>query len=153
MAEGDRMDLAARVADLVRPVVEDMGFELVETTFRRERPGWVLRLVIFSPAGVTLDDCVRVSREAGYLLEAEDPLPGAYHLEVSSPGLDRPLTCAADFRRYPGHPVRVVLADEPEPLVGRIGAVGDDAVEIETGEGVTRVEYGRLVKARLEIGV
>ena len=145
-------DLAGRVADIVRPVVEDLGFELVETIFRRERQGWVLRLVIFSPDGVTLDDCVRVSREAGYLLEVEDPLPGSYNLEVSSPGLDRPLTCAADFRRYPGHPVRIILEGEPEPLVGRIGAAGDEAVEIELdGGGAVEVAYGRLIKARLEI--
>ena len=148
---GEQTDLAARAAEIVRPAVEGLGFELVETTFRRERQGWVLRLVIFRPEGVGVEDCARVSREAGYLLEGDDPLPGSYHLEVSSPGLDRPLRSAADFRRYPGHLVRIVLADEPEPLVGRIGAADEEAVEIDTGGETARIAYAAMLKARLEI--
>jgi len=143
--------LEGRIAGIVRPVVEDLGFELVELTLRPENKGLALRLVIFTPVGVTLDDCAAVSREVGYLLEVEDPIPGRFRLEVSSPGLDRPLMTAADFRRYPGHLVRVVRADAPEPISGRIGEVGDDRVEILTAEGKAEVLYGLLLKAKLEI--
>ncbi len=148
----DRRDLEGRIEAIVKPVVEDLGFELVETTFRRESNGWVLRLVIFSPAGVSLDDCARVSHEVGYLLEVEDPVPGRYSLEVSSPGLDRPLKTAADFRRYPGKPVRLILINEPEPVTGRIAGVDDDQVRIELDDGtVIDVAYGELIKAKLVI--
>ncbi len=144
-------DIEGRIAALVRPVVDDFGFELVEIVFRRENHGWILRLVIFSPTGVTLDDCARVSREAGYLLEVEDLVPGRYRLEVSSPGLDRPLRNAADFRRYPGHAVRLVLIDAPEPVVGRIGEVDEQRVVIELDDRSMEVPYALIVKAHLVI--
>ena len=74
---------------MLEPALEGLGYELVDLEYRREERGWVVRLFVDSEAGVNLDDCVKVSREVGVLLEVEDPVPQAYNLEVSSPGMDR----------------------------------------------------------------
>ena len=95
--------LIARLAAMLEPLVVDLELELVELQFRREPAGWVLRLIIDGPQGISLDDCSRVSREAGHLLEVEDPIEWPYRLEVSSPGLDsRCTTCGGTCTNSPG---------------------------------------------------
>ena len=84
--------MESKLVDLLEPVVEAAGFELVHVEFVTGNNA-VLRLYIDAPGGIQVEDCEAVSREVSALLDVEDPLPGAYHLEVSSPGLDRPLTC------------------------------------------------------------
>lgn len=96
-----------KIRALVLPVLEEKGRELVDVEYQREGQGWVLRLYIDQPGGVTLDACVEVSREVGVLLEVEDPIETAYNLEVSSPGLDRPLTKPADFERFSGRLAKI----------------------------------------------
>lgn len=100
---------------LIEPVVEAIGCELVHVEFVTGNQS-VLRLYIDAPGGIEVEDCERVSREVSGVLDVEDPLPGNYHLEVSSPGLDRPLTKPAHFERFVGEQVRVWLR---EPLEGR----------------------------------
>ena len=108
------------VETLAGPALEAEGFDLIEVQYRRERGGWVLRLFVDRAfetepsagvqtpgSGVTLDDCVTISKEIGRLLEAHDVIPGPYNLEVSSPGLDRPLKKLADFVHFTGRLVRV----------------------------------------------
>ncbi len=105
------------VAELVRPHAERIarreGCTLVDLRHLFEGGGWMLRVVIDCESGVNVEHCARVSRQLSAVLDVEDLLPGAYRLEVSSPGLDRPLLVAADFRRYAGHRVRI-LAGEPD---------------------------------------
>ncbi len=108
-------ELVNTVRMQLEPVLEDLGYECVDIEFKREPQGQVLRIFIDKPGGVTLDDCVSVSREVGSLLEVDDPIPGAYRLEVSSPGLDRPLTKPADFERFAGQQIKVKTRIKLDP--------------------------------------
>src|SRR5688572_23787016 len=89
--------IEARLRALAEEMASRSGYELVDLEYRRESSGWMVRLFIDRPGGVTLEDCQRVSQEFGTLLEVEDPIPHPFHLEVSSPGLDRPLRKQADY--------------------------------------------------------
>lgn len=148
------MEFVSRVASLVEPVVQEAGCELVEVQFQRENRGWVLRLVIDSEKGVTLDECVLVSREVGNLLEIEDVIDRAYNLEVSSPGLDRPLKGLQDFQRFRGRKAKVVTResiDRQQVFIGPIEAVDNDVIILKTEHGTVRIPYSQVSKARLEI--
>lgn len=145
---------ADRIHALIEPLVTDMGYELVEVVVRTERIGLVLRIVIYQESGISIDDCATVSREVSRLLEVEDPLPGAYHLEVSSPGLDRPLRTERDFARNLGERVRVVRTDNDGgtgTTTGTIAGVNAEAVTIDTGAGHAEIPLADVKKAKLVI--
>ncbi len=91
-----------QVEQLVLPVVADLGLELVDIEYQREAHGWVLRLYLDKDGGITLDDCAEASREISTLLDVEDIVDSVYTLEVSSPGIERPLKKLADFERFSG---------------------------------------------------
>jgi ribosome maturation factor RimP len=129
---------------LVEPYVRDAGFELIEVQCGREPSGWVVRLFIDAPAvggevsgtsagKVGLDDCERVSRDVSAALDVADSIPHAYQLEVSSPGLDRPLRRERDFARFVGESARIRLVDGVEGrrnFYGTLRAAKDGRVEI-----------------------
>src|SRR3972149_11734692 len=96
-----------RVRSLILPVVESQGMELVDVVFRREARGWVLRLLLDKPGGVTLEDCSEVSEQLSDLLDVEGVIDHPYTLEVSSPGLDRVLKTVQDFMRFTGRLARI----------------------------------------------
>jgi ribosome maturation factor RimP len=130
------------------------GVELIDLEFRREPVGWVLRLFIDKPGGVGLDDCRRVSEVVGTLLEVEDFIPHAYTLEVSSPGLTRPLTRDQDWDRALGRTIKVVTR---QPIAGRQDMTGK-LLEVQTSVLIldldgTSVEVPRnlVARARLEV--
>jgi ribosome maturation factor RimP len=100
-------ELISSIWAMVEPVLEPEGVELVELELKPEGGKWVLRLYIDSPHGVTLDDCELVSRQVGALLDMKDPIEHSYHLEVSSPGINRALRKKKDFDLFAGSPVRV----------------------------------------------
>jgi ribosome maturation factor RimP len=104
------------LASMLRPLVEGLGYELWELEYSPGRGSGLLRLYIDAASGITVDDCEVVSRAVSEWLDAEDPVPGHYTLEVSSPGIERPLRTAAQFARYVGETVLVELA---QPLDGR----------------------------------
>ena len=144
------MRAGEHLVDLIGPVVNGLGFELVGVEFDgRQR---VLRVYIDSPDGITLDDCSRVSHQLSGLLDVEDPIPGRYQLEVSSPGLDRPLSSLAHFERFKGETVRVQLE---RPIEGRrtfkarLLGVEDDCVILSEGGTTLRIPYEAIEKARL----
>lgn len=146
--------LVLKLTQLVAPVVEDFGCELVELQFRREAPGWVLRLVIDNELGIGIDDCAKVSREVAHLLEVEDPIEQSYSLEVSSPGLDRPLKNERDFVRCKGKKAKVVVRepiDGQNAFVGLIEEVTQESVTLRTDHGIIEVPFARMKKARLVI--
>lgn len=146
--------LVRRLTELAAPVVEDFGCELVELQFRREAPGWVLRLVIDNENGVGIDDCARISREVAHLLEVEDLIEHAYSLEVSSPGLDRPLKSEKDFVRCKGKKAKVVVRepiDGQNQCIGLIEDVTRESVTLRTGHGTIEIPFTRMKKARLVI--
>jgi ribosome maturation factor RimP len=146
--------VADYVAGMAEPILVEMGLELVEVQFRREQAGWILRLIIFRPTGITVEDCAIVSREVGNLLDVEDVIEQPYHLEVSSPGLDRPLKTARDFGRYRGQKVKVVAktqtADHQE-IIGVIGEVMEGSVTLVAGHERFEIPYDQIAKARLVI--
>jgi len=103
------------IRGLVSPILQAMSFELVELEYKPEGRNWVVRLFIDKPGGITLDDCVDVSREVGALLEVEDVIESSYRLEVSSPGLDRPLKKAQDYERFCGERVKIKTHEKLDP--------------------------------------
>lgn len=137
---------------LLEPAIEGLGYELIELESRVGGKDGVLRVFIDSEKGIDLDDCETVSRQISTLLDVEDPIPGRYSLEVSSPGLDRPLTKAEHFRRFAGEDIRVKLS---VPLEGRrnfrgaIRGVDDDSVEVEVDGELHRLPMARIASARL----
>ena len=125
-----RDTLAARLA----PLVEGLGYELWELEYSPGRGNGFLRLYIDAAAGITLDDCERVSRAVSEVLDAEDPIPGQYTLEVSSPGLERPLRTAEHFARFVGETVHVETLQAIEGrrrFMGALTAAGAETIEVE----------------------
>ena len=124
---------------LAEPYVRDAGLDLIEVQYGREQSGLVLRVFIDRPASgegagtITADDCERVSRDLSAALDVADRIPHAYKLEVSSPGLDRPLRRERDFERFLGESARIRLTDGVEGrrnFSGTLQAVKDGRVEI-----------------------
>ena len=145
-----------RVRDFSAELLSSRGMELVEVQFRREAGGWVLRLFIDREGGVTLEDCSMVSRELSDYLDVEDFIEQAYHLEVSSPGLDRPLYSLGDFKRFCGRNARVKLHEEingQRVVIGTIHQIRDEHIIemiLETGDSLM-FPYDAVNKARLLI--
>jgi ribosome maturation factor RimP len=122
------------LADLVRPVVEGLGYELWDLEYAPGRGVSLLRLYIDTPNGITLDDCERVSRAVSAMLDVEDPVPGHYTLEVSSPGFERSLRTSGQFAQFVGETVYVELAvplDGRRRYKGPLRAAGAETVEVE----------------------
>lgn len=139
---------------LAEPIAADFGLELVEVQFRREATGWVLRVIIDSEAGVSVDDCANVSREVSRILEVEDPIEQSYNLEVSSPGLDRPLKTERDFVRSRGRKVKIITRDPAggrNEFTGVIEDFADNTVFLDTAEGAEQIPLARIAKAKLLI--
>ena len=130
---------------LLEGPIEALGYEVVELEFHPQGRGGLLRVFIDKEAGVTVDDCEIVSRQVSAVLDVEDPIPGAYTLEVSSPGLDRPLRKAADFARFAGEQARIDLL---LPLEGRRRFAGT-LKGCEAGEVMIEVD-GVLYKLPLD---
>lgn len=142
-----------KVKRLLAGAVEGMGYELVGVEFHPRPDRSLLRVYIDSEQGITVDDCQRVSHQLGGVLDVEDLIAGRYALEISSPGLDRPLFEPQHFVRFAGSEVRVQLRDLLEgrrKLVGRLLGMREDDVVIVDGSGREwRVPLERIEKARL----
>ncbi len=126
--------LRDELAGLLRPVVEARGCDLWEIEYVPGRGNGLLRLYIDSPAGITVDDCERVSRAVSEVLDASDPIPGHYTLEVSSPGLERPLRTARHFAPYVGEKVLVEMVHavhERRRFKGPLVAAGEETIEVD----------------------
>lgn len=149
------MAAVERLTQLLEPVITGLGYELVGLEYHPNRKRGVLRIFIDSPSGIGVDDCARVSHQVSGVLDVEDPLPGEYNLEVSSPGLDRPIFKPEDFNRFAGERVRLRLQgtlDGRRRFRGRlIGLEGDDVVVEEPDGGTARVPLDRVDKAHVEL--
>jgi ribosome maturation factor RimP len=143
-----------QVEAVARPVLEELGLELLEVQYRREQNGWVLRLTIDRLDGVSLDDCAAASREIGQLLDIEDFIDQAYNLEVSSPGLDRPLKSIGDFQRFKGRKAKIKtiapIAGE-HVFIGRIEQTEGETIILDVGPKEVRIPFSEVAKARLEV--
>jgi ribosome maturation factor RimP len=144
--------LRERLIALIEPVLARLGYELVDLEFAPGRAHGVLRLFIDRAAGITLDDCAAVSREVSALLDAEDPIPHGYTLEVSSPGFDRVLRTQAHFGRFVGSRVFVELK-EPRAgrrrYTGKLLTVDEAGIELEVDREHVAMTFAEIGKARL----
>jgi ribosome maturation factor RimP len=148
-------EIISRVEELVQPLVEAWGTELVDVEYTRPRRGRsTLRLFLDRPGGITLEDLTRLSRVVGELLEVHDLIPGSYHLEVSSPGLTRELKKPADYRRYQGRLVRITTR---APWEGRqvhrgiLQGLENEQVCVQEGDSVCCIPLREIARARLDI--
>ena len=138
--------------DLLEPVIAGLGYELVEIEYQPNPKHGVLRIFIDHEQGIGLEDCKQVSDQVSALLDVEDPIPGKYNLEVSSPGLDRPLRTIEDYERFTGEIARIKLG---MPLAGqrnfkgRLAGVEDDAVRLDCEGGLVMLPLASIDKARL----
>jgi ribosome maturation factor RimP len=143
---------SVKLNNLLKPLVEDLGYEFVGME-RRKDPGHpTLVIYIDRPEGIAVEDCERVSREAAALLDVEDPIPGSYSLEISSPGLDRPLFTLEQFERFTGAVAQLSLY---APLEGRrrfkgeILGAADGKVRLAVDGEEFELEMANIAKARL----
>jgi ribosome maturation factor RimP len=148
-----------RVRAALAPLLSAHGVDLVDLDWLTERAGWTLRITIERPGstdgggGVTLDDCAEVSRDASAVLDAEDLVPHRYHLEVSSPGLDRPLRTPAEIARFVGKPAKVKLsepaADGQKVLRGTLADAPEGRVAVVVDGKRVEAPYASVVEAHL----
>jgi len=147
-------EIRDRIKTLINPILLNQGMELVEIEYRREARGWVLRLYIDKEGGVTLEDCTRVSQEVGRILDVEDLITVPYALEVSSPGLTRPLKSEKDFKKVQD---RLIKVRTFEPVMnrrefkGKLTAVSDREIEILIDGEVFQIPLSSIAKAHLEV--
>lgn len=141
-----------RVFEIADTVLEDIGFELIDVEYLTMHGRWVLRLYIDKEGGVTIDDCVSVSRELGDLLDIKDVIEHEYVLEVSSPGLDRPLKREKDFIRFTGNKIKCRTA---APVNGQKNFAGvlkdfrEGIIYIDTGDSLAELPLEDIEKANL----
>lgn len=141
-----------QLVELLEPVVTTMGYELVELEFVGAGGNRTLRLFIDAPSGIGLDDCEAVSHAVEAVLDEADPIAEHYSLEVSSPGLERPLRKAADYERFSGETVKVKTfgpINGQKSFTGSLIGLEDDQVLVETPEGRTAIPLDQVAKAHL----
>ncbi len=152
-----RAEIIAQVTELMQPVLEAQGLELVEMEYARPSRGRAtLRIFLDRPGGVTLEDLTRMNRVVGELLDVHDLIPGSYNLEVSSPGATRALKKPEDYRRYAGRLVRLTTRT---PWQGRqvhrgiLQGLEDEVVSLKEGEDTIRIPLQEIAKARLDLDI
>ena len=155
-------DVVGQIRTIADRVAAGYGLEIFDVQFRREAQGMVLRVQIDRPGpaataedSVSVEDCAHVSRDLSAILDVEDVVPTQYTLEVSSPGLDRPLRNAADYSRFAGRRARIVTREPIDGLTffkGQLAGVDGNEVLMD-GEDHKRhrVPIGRITRANLEV--
>ncbi len=141
-----------RMALIVQPVIEDLGFELVRIRLMSGK-NTILQIMAERPeGGIEVDDCAKISTTVSASLDVEDPIEGEYALEVSSPGIDRPLTRLKDFAAWEGNEVKIEtieLIDGQKRFKGELRGVQDNEVLIEIPEGIIGLQFEWLADAKL----
>ncbi len=145
-------EVVAIVKKFGESLCEAEGMELVHVEYQREATGWVLRIYIDQPGGVTLEDCARISRQLGDFLDIGLENIGPYHFEVSSPGSDRPLGKEQDYERFKGNNTRIRTSrplDGQKNFTGILLGLTDGIVTLLVGEKTVAIPYGEILRARL----
>lgn len=146
-------DVREKVAEIAAAVAAARGVDVWDVSLKRGPKGWVVKVTLDRADGfVSVGDCGDVNVRLRARLELEDALAGAFDLEVSSPGLDRPLRGRSDFERFRGMLARLKVKGgvRPEVIVGRIVKVGEGTLELDTDGGRRTVDFGSVAEARLE---
>ena len=144
-----------KLETMLRPVVEDMGYEIVDVEFVKEGQNWYLRLYIDKEGGVTIDDCEVVSKAVEVVLDEKDPISQMYILEVSSPGIDRPLKKDSDFVKYAGEIVDIKLykaENGAKEFQGALKGLENNIVTI-TDESGNAFSFDRKAIASIRLAV
>ena len=148
------MVLESKIKEVLLPSLEAMGFSLVRIRITGGGENRTLQLMIdrLDEQPISIEDCALVSRNASVLLDVEDPINGAYMLEVSSPGIDRPLTKERDFERYVGFEAKLELRDVQDGqrrFQGRLLGCENGVVKLLTEAGETSLSFGTITAAKL----
>ena len=142
------------IEQLVRPSIEAMGLELWGLEFSKQGHSGLLRVYIDKPEGILIDDCEQVSRQVSALLDVNDPIPGQYQLEVSSPGMPRPLFYPEQYARYVGEGIQIRLnqpQDGRRNITGTIVAVEGDTLILAEGDVERPFLFSNITKAHLTV--
>jgi ribosome maturation factor RimP len=146
-----------KIKNLIEPVLQREGVELVEIIYRHESGRRVLRLLVDKEGGIKLGDCVELNKKISEVLEEADVIPERYVLEIDSPGIDRPFKIKKDYERALGRTVRVTLNEavmDKKEYIGRLVEVSDERIKIDTGKkGELEIPFEKIIRARQEIGV
>lgn len=144
------MNLKNKIAELITPPIEANGYDLVELKLARYRQNHAIRIFIDSDNGVKLDECARLSKAIDIILEDNNIFRKGYTIEVSSPGLDRPLQTGKEFRRRIGEQVQILFnqADQ-SPLEGKLTGADDLSVELLTEEGTQKIELAGIKMGKI----
>jgi len=154
-----KVDVVERVTEILTEILTPLNMGVVDVEYKREGRNMVLRLFIEKEGGISLDDCADVSRQLSDILDVEDCIPEVYTLEVSSPGICRPLKKLADYQRFTGHLVKVktfeLLPDDDgnkrKTFLGTLKGVEDGSLSIDLTEGQhASVPLHKVAKANLE---
>lgn len=145
------MDIVERLNELILPVLDEMNVELVELSFRGGRNNRLLRLFVDTESGITVEECRRVSQAVSDILDTEDIIPDRYRLEVSSPGVDRPLTTERDFLRNLGREVSFQVGSDEEnrKVQGIIKTVQDEKVTIQVKQKQEEIPIQSIQNAKV----
>jgi ribosome maturation factor RimP len=146
-------DIKQKVLRLAKHVADEQGLELFDIELSGKGK-LLLRVIIDKEGGVTLDDCERLSKNLGAVLDVEDPFSGPYTLEISSPGLDRPLKGIVDFEKNKGKLARIITKEKIENqnfFIGRIITVESDLIKLLVNDREIDVPFEKISKARLEV--
>lgn len=138
--------------DLLEPGVTALGYDLVGVELTGDGSQTILRVYIELPGGISVEDCAKVSHQVSAILEVEDPIPGEYTLEVSSPGLDRPLFKRKDFERFAGEDVKIYTAEAVlgrRNFTGRLQGLDQDLVLVEVDNEIYEINLRNIERARL----
>jgi ribosome maturation factor RimP len=152
MTPADERQVIAHVWPLAEALCDSEGLELVHIEYHRERGGRIMRIYIDKPGGATLDDCAAVSREIGDVLDVNLPDIGPYHLEISSPGPNRPLAREADYERFRGRRARIKTLDPiqgQKNFSGVLEGLTDGTVRLNVGQATVAIPIDRISKAYL----
>lgn len=151
----DEKSIISKLEEIAKPVIEKLGMDLYDLEYKRESNGWVVRVFIDKrDGGVSIDDCVKVSRQLNVLLDVEDIIPHSYNLEVSSPGLTRALKKLSHYEKSVGLKAKIKIK---EPLNNRktfscvIEAVEGDDVLIDVEGEKIKINFNNIENAKLQI--
>jgi ribosome maturation factor RimP len=146
--------LLQEIYQAIEPIVQSQGLELVDVEYKRETQGWVLRIYLDREGGISVEACAEASRELSTILEVRDLIPNRYVLEVSSPGLTRPLKKPEDFNKYQNRPVKIKLfspLDGRRNFKGKLLGLREDKVCLESERQIYEIPFQNIAKANLEL--
>ncbi|MBA2651789.1 MAG: ribosome maturation factor RimP [Tatlockia sp.] len=144
--------IQSEIEEILKPLINNLGYELWGCEYLSQGKHSLLRLYIDKEDGIAVEDCERVSKQVSAFLDVEDPISGNYSLEISSPGIPRPLFYKEQYQRYLGQAIKIKLfkpLNGSRKLLGDIVNVSDEILTLKVGEEMLEVPFPHIVKANL----